>query len=129
MISGGAVALGFLVCVAYEIDRMRRAECQTIAKKHSSDLVSHSEVLPLEADSTGRINIMQEDNSLVYDNVWESLFGRGSEKAKDWKDLSQLVMKYDQEVQLFFGTPEELRYLKELKLQELERQGVEVIRD
>jgi len=68
-------------------------------------------------------------NALTYNNAFEAIFGRDTEKAKDFEALAKLVMKYDTEVQLFFGTPEELKYLKELKLQEMERNGIEVIRD
>lgn len=66
---------------------------------------------------------------LVYNSAWEMLFEGDKEKIKDYEELSKLAMKYEKDVQLFFGTREELHYLKELKLQEMERNGVEVIRD
>lgn len=66
---------------------------------------------------------------LAYDSVWEMMFEGDPEKIADYNELSRLALKYRDEVQLHFGTEEEFKYLKELKLQELERQGVEVIRD
>lgn len=61
-------------------------------------------------------------NRLVYDSVWESIFEGDEEKVADWNKLSELAMKYDQEVQLFFGTPEELKYLKELRVKALKEE-------
>jgi hypothetical protein len=69
---------------------------------------------------------MIDGNPLAYLNVWESIFEGDPERAKDYEELSKLVMKYDNEVQLHFGTPDEYRELKNgrLKLQALEQEGV-----
>ena len=57
-------------------------------------------------------NLTNEDNKLVYDNIWESIFPDNPEKAKDFETLAQLAIKYDNEVQLFFGTREEFKKLE-----------------